>query len=108
MGFKVQKNIKSEVSVKQSEKAVALHYNSEDGDAPRLVAKGRGYTARQIIDAARAAGVPVSEDADLVEILSQIELDQEIPPDLYGAVAEILSWVYKANSAFKKSGGNAV
>ncbi len=78
-------------------KAVALRYNEESDHAPKVTAKGEEYFAEEIIATAESAGVPLYEDDALVEILAQIELDREIPPELYGAVAEMFTWIYKAN-----------
>lgn len=64
---------------------------------PRVVATGRGSVAEQILEIAFAKGVPVREDPDLVELLAAVELDAEIPVDAIAAVAEILSYIYRAN-----------
>jgi flagellar biosynthesis protein len=77
--------------------AVALKYRRGTDAAPRLVAKGGGPTADRIIQIARAHGVLIREDAALVEILSTLDLYQDIPPPLYRAVAEILAFVYRLN-----------
>lgn len=77
--------------------ATALKYKGGEDNAPRLVAKGRGLVAEKIIQIAREHGVPVREDKELVEVLSTLEINQEIPPDLYKAVAEILAFLYKLN-----------
>jgi flagellar biosynthesis protein len=74
--------------------AVALAYSETDA-APRVVAKGRGVLAEQIISRARDAGVYVHESPELVSLLMQIDLDQRIPPQLYVAVAELLAWLYR-------------
>ncbi len=68
-----------------------------DRRAPRVVATGRGSIAEQILEIAFAQGVPVREDPDLVELLAAVELDAEIPVDAIAAVAEILSYIYRAN-----------
>ena len=78
--------------------AVALEYAPRSDDAPRLVAKGRGELARQIIELAEANGVSVREDADLATLLEAVEIDQEIPVEAFIAVAEVLAYVYDANS----------
>jgi len=65
--------------------------------APRVVATGRGSVAEQILEIAFAKGVPVREDPDLVELLAAVELEAEIPVDAIAAVAEILSYIYRAN-----------
>jgi flagellar biosynthesis protein len=74
--------------------AVALSYAAEDG-APRVVAKGSGRLAEEIIARAREAGVFVHESPDLVALLMQVNLDDRIPPALYVAVAELLAWIYR-------------
>lgn len=73
--------------------AIALSYR-EGASAPRVVAKGYGVTAERIIDRAREAGVFVHDSPELVSLLMQVDLDQQIPPELYRAVAEILAFVY--------------
>lgn len=70
-------------------RAVALQY---EGDAPRVTASGHGELAEQIIALAAAHDVPLEEDADLVRLLSRVELGEEIPETLYQAVAEILAF----------------
>ncbi len=74
--------------------AIALAYGQGDG-APKVVAKGRGLIAQAIIERAKQSGVYVHESADLVGLLMQVELDQQIPPQLYLAVAELLAWLYR-------------
>jgi flagellar biosynthesis protein len=75
-------------------KAVALRYKSGEDPAPRVVAKGKGEVAARIIELARESGIPVREDTDLVELLSAMELYQEIPLELYRAVAEVLVFLH--------------
>ncbi len=77
--------------------AIALAYSQTDA-APRVVAKGRGLMAEQIISRAREHGVYVHESPELVSLLMQIDLDQRIPPQLYIAVAELLAWLYRLES----------
>lgn len=77
--------------------AVALAYTQTDA-APRVVAKGRGVLAEQIIARARENGVYVHESPELVSLLMQVDLDQRIPPQLYVAVAELLAWLYRLES----------
>lgn len=74
--------------------AIALAYQAGNV-APRVVAKGRGLIAQAIIERAKEHGVYVHESEDLVGILMQVELDENIPPQLYQAVAELLAWVYR-------------
>jgi flagellar biosynthesis protein len=81
--------------------AIALDAKGRDGSlrpkSPRVVATGRGAVAEQILAIAFEKGVPVREDSDLAQILAAVELDSEIPIDALAAVAEILSYVYRAN-----------
>ncbi|WP_263768683.1 EscU/YscU/HrcU family type III secretion system export apparatus switch protein [Propionivibrio soli] len=77
--------------------AVALTYTQTDA-APRVVAKGRGFLAEQIISRAKESGVYVHESPELVSLLMQVDLDQRIPPQLYVAVAELLAWIYRLES----------
>jgi flagellar biosynthesis protein len=76
--------------------AIALE-EQRDGAAPVVVASGRGTLAEQILNIAFANGVKVRQDADLVQILAAIDIDSPIPTEAYAAVAEILSYVYRAN-----------
>ena len=76
-------------------KAVALGYKRSKDNAPRVLASGAGEIANRIIDLAKEHDIPIKEDPDLIEILSKVEVDQEIPPNLYKAVAEIFSFLYK-------------
>jgi flagellar biosynthesis protein len=80
--------------------AVALAYQSSDG-APKIVAKGRGLIAEQIIAQAREHDVFVHESKELVALLMEVELDDQIPPALYRAVAELLAWLYQIEAAQK-------
>lgn len=75
-------------------RAVAMAYNPDEGGAPRVVAKGSGITAEAIVSLANEHGVYVHQSPELVNLLMQVDLDSEIPPELYQAVAEILAWLY--------------
>ncbi len=77
--------------------AAAIKEKSDDGRHPQVVAKGHGTIAEQILALAFASGVKVREDADLIEILEAMEVDCEIPVFALATVAEILSYVYRAN-----------
>lgn len=79
---------------KKLRKAVAIKYNPAKGQAPIIVAKGQGETAQVIINKAREHRVPVTQNPPVAEVLNQLELGEEIPPELYQAVAEILAFVY--------------
>lgn len=84
-------------------KAVAIEYDRKEGDAPRVTASGKGAIAEQILAIAFERGIKVREDAELVEILSLVEVDSPIPLEAFTAVAEILALVYEANAAQKPS-----
>lgn len=74
--------------------AVALAYR-EGQIAPKVIAKGRGLIAEEIIRRAKEAGIYVHESRELVALLMQVNLDDRIPPQLYVAVAELLAWLYR-------------
>jgi flagellar biosynthesis protein len=78
--------------------AVALTYGKNQG-APKVVAKGRGLIAQAIIERAKQHGIFVHESEELVGLLMKIELDEEIPAQLYLAVAELLAWLYRLEHA---------
>jgi flagellar biosynthesis protein len=78
-------------------KAVALKYDQEKDHAPKVMAKGRGEIAEKIIEIAKTYNLPLYEDKNLVQILEALELEAEIPPDLYRAVAEVLAFIYRLN-----------
>ena len=90
-----------------SKKAVALKYVPGESEAPVVVAKGRGKVAeyfeehpaaaKAILEKAKENGVPVQEDAALVEVLSKLDLDEQIPAELYQLVAEVLTYVYQTD-----------
>lgn len=79
--------------------AIALHGDEHGQHAPRVVAKGRGSVAEQILQIAFDRGIRVRTDADLSEILAAVEVDSEIPLQALAAVAEILSYVYRAQGS---------
>lgn len=82
-------------------KAVAIEYERGVDDAPRVTASGKGAIAEQILAIAFERGIKVREDAELVEILSLVDVDSPIPLEAFSAVAEILAYVYRANDARK-------
>ena len=85
--------------------AIALAYQTGD-TAPRVVAKGRGLVADQIIERAKEHGVFVHESKELVALLMQVELDDHIPPALYRAIAELLAWLHHLDQV--QHAGNAI
>jgi len=78
-------------------RAVALKYQPESDSAPRIIAKGQGELAGKIIAIARDHGIHIHEDPNMVELLSQLDLKEEIPADLYVVIAELLAFVYGVN-----------
>ena len=80
------------------ERAVALRHAPDSGRAPFVVASGRGAIARRLVEIAAEHGVPVREDPDLAALLALVDLGDEIPAELYQAVAEVISFVYRANA----------
>jgi len=79
-------------------RAAALHYDAGTDAAPRVVAAGRGHVAERILAEARAAGVPVRDDAALAEALAGLDLGLRVPEELYSAVAEALAWAYRLDA----------
>lgn len=79
-------------------RATALSYDRGADGAPKVVATGRDLLADRILETAREAGVPIREDPALLRALEGLELGQEIPHDLFGAVAEALVWAYKLDA----------
>ena len=85
------------MSTKQIRKAAAIKYDQAQGMAPRVVAKGKGHIADQIIRVAQENDVPLHEDRNLANVLEAMELETEIPAELYRAVAEVLVFIYRLN-----------
>ena len=81
-------------------KAVALRYDLERENAPRIVGTGSGKLAERLIELAREHDIPIQEDSDLVEILSRLNLNEEIPPSTYIIVSEILAFIYRTNEKY--------
>ncbi|MFD1018166.1 EscU/YscU/HrcU family type III secretion system export apparatus switch protein [Thalassobacillus hwangdonensis] len=77
--------------------AIALGYNSDQQEAPKVLAKGKGEVAANILKKAKENNVPIQEDATLVELLSQLNINEQIPEDLYQVVAEVFAFIYKAD-----------
>jgi flagellar biosynthesis protein len=83
--------------MEEPKKAVAVKYDRDKDRAPKVVAKGKNAVARRIIEAAKENNVPVYPDKDLVQVLETLDIDYEIPPELYRAVAEVLVFIYSIN-----------
>jgi len=83
--------------MEESDLAVALSYDPERADPPRVTAKGRGAIAAQIVAIAEDHGVTVRRDRSLAQVLDTLEIDSPIPVAAFAAVAEILAHLYRAN-----------
>ncbi len=92
MSRRKNKNLKS---------AVALKYHTENDTAPKVTAKGEGLLAERIIALAKENQIPIKEDPDLVQILSQVDINKEVPLSVYKVVAELLAFVYKLNNKYQ-------
>jgi flagellar biosynthesis protein len=91
---------------KESERpkmAAAIRYDGAKDAAPRLTAKGSGHVADKIIELAHKHNIPIRTDRALINILSKLDIDQQIPPELYRAVAEILAFVYSTNEKYRET-----
>jgi len=85
---------------KKSPQAVALRYDPRSESTPEIVASGRGDLAQQIIAAAKEAGIDIVQDPDLLEVLGRVPVGEEIPAELFQAVAEILAFIYRINGRY--------
>ncbi|MFC0271278.1 EscU/YscU/HrcU family type III secretion system export apparatus switch protein [Metabacillus herbersteinensis] len=81
--------------------AIALKYTNDLDQAPKVIAKGKGLIAENIIEAAKKNNVAIQEDASLIEVLSKLDIHQQIPEELYEAVAEIFAFVYRIDRDMK-------
>ncbi len=83
--------------------AAAIKYDPKKHDAPVVAAKGSGLIAEKIISLAKKHSIPIREDAALVQVLARLDLDSQIPAELYRAVAEVLAFVYSLNERQRKA-----
>lgn len=88
---------------KPRKKAVAIRYDQAKDGAPKVVGKGAGELAEQILALAKKHDIPIHENADLAEVLSRLTLYEEIPPATYVLVAEILAFIYRTNQSYSSS-----
>lgn len=75
--------------------AIALSYNPNEYNSPKVIAKGKGKIAENILENANLNDIPIYEDSNLVELMSQLDLNDAIPEDLYEAVAEVFAFIYR-------------
>lgn len=92
-----------EIAAEEEKKAVALQYTPGMDTAPKVIAKGKGYVAENILAAAQKNVIPVYQNKSLVNLLMALELDKEIPAELYTTVAEVLAYVYRMDKKAKKT-----
>ncbi len=78
-------------------KAAAIRYRHKKDNAPKVIAKGSGKIAEKIIQIAKEHNIPIQDDPYLIEALSSLDLYEEIPPELYRAVAEVLVFIYRTS-----------
>lgn len=83
------------------DRAVALRYHEGEDEVPVVVAKGRGLLAERIKELAQESGVPIQEDPQLVDYLMALDLHEEIPPQLYAVVAEVLAYIYSLDKKYR-------
>lgn len=95
----MEKNFENDLNTK---KAAALKYDVELDNAPKIVAKGKGETANNIIKIAKENNIPIKKDEDLIELLSKLDIDKEIPSSMYKAVAEIFTFIYELSNKTKE------
>lgn len=87
---------------KYRKKAAALKYDKDKDLAPKVSATGKGYVAKNIIDKAKENNVPIIEDASLVELLAQLNVNEKIPEELYSVVAEVFAFIYETDKKFQQ------
>lgn len=97
---KNNKNNNAEIGL-STDYAVALGYDMEKQNAPKVLAKGQGHVAEKIIQIAIDQGIEIRRDADLVQILKAVDIDSEIPVEAFSAVAEIISYIYRENGKLR-------
>ncbi len=81
--------------------AAALRYEQGKQKAPAVVAKGSGVVAEKILEMAKKHGIPLQENPELIQVLMKLDINQEIPAELYQVVADILAMIYRASQQYK-------
>ncbi|PKR78606.1 hypothetical protein CEY16_02290 [Halalkalibacillus sediminis] len=87
--------------VPDRKQAIALKYDEGSDEAPQIVAKGQGLVAEKILDSASDHEVPVHEDATLIQLMDELNINDRIPEDLYQAVAEVFAFIYQMDKKYK-------
>lgn len=91
---------------KPKSQAIAIRYDANKNQAPKVTAKGSGFIADEIIKTAKKNAVPVYQNKSLAGVLMAVELDREIPAELYQAVAEVLAYIYRMDQKAAQKGKN--
>lgn len=87
--------------IKKRKQAAALSYDQSAAEPPKVTALGKGLVAEKIIEKATEHNVPIVEDPSLVELLSQLNINETIPEELYQAVAEVFAFIYQLDQQNK-------
>lgn len=93
-----KQNENNDADALSTDYAVALGYDYAKQAAPKVLAKGQGHIAQKIVQIAIDEGIEIRQDADLIQILKAVDIDEEIPVEAFAAVAEIISYVYQVNN----------
>ncbi|MFD1414612.1 EscU/YscU/HrcU family type III secretion system export apparatus switch protein [Oceanobacillus jeddahense] len=83
-------------------KAVALSYEQSMDDAPRIKASGKGFLAEEIIERAQTHDIPILEDPSLVEVLAELNINEQIPEELFQVVSEVFAFIYQTDKQTEK------
>ena len=97
----VESGVLDKQSTQKKMMAAALRYEQGKHKAPTVVAKGSGVVAEKIIEMARIHGIPLQENPELVQVLMKLDINQEIPAELYQVVADILAMIYRASQKYQ-------
>ena len=98
----VKNSAEQQTGKSKGDLAIALRYLLGEDNAPRIVASGRGYLAKKILEQAQEHGVPIQQNPEVAQLLAGLEIGQEVPPKLYQVVAEVLSFVYSLDSSRRR------
>lgn len=90
---------------KKISKAAALHYDMSEGGAPKIIASGSGETADKIIEKAKENEIPVVKDEALAQVLTRLNIGDEIPSELYNVVAEIFLFIFSMDKDYGERNG---
>ncbi|WP_042348939.1 EscU/YscU/HrcU family type III secretion system export apparatus switch protein [Bacillus massiliigorillae] len=83
--------------IERRKEAIALKYDQEKDAAPKVIGKGKGKIAENILEAAKANDIPIQEDPSLTELLGKLNINESIPAELYEAVAEVFAFIYQVD-----------